>query len=189
MVSFRSRRITRATLAGAGLFLVVGCAGNQAEPPVRIALTTTPTGATCEAQRDGQMVGRVAPTPGLLRVTNSASPIRISCDAPAHATGRAIVPSRTDGSTAGLYFLAGGLIGLAAASASGAMYTYPADAHVALVPDVFPDAARRDAFFDPLVTRLREQVAGTTNDPPAVALMEAEITRLEGLRQAARLGV
>ena len=74
------------------------------------------------------------------------------------------------------------------ASATGAMYTYAADAHVTLVPEAFPDAAQRDAFFDPLVTRLREQVAGTTNDPPAVTLMEAEIARLEGLRQAARLG-
>ncbi|NGM24365.1 hypothetical protein G3576_30535 [Roseomonas stagni] len=184
-----SLRSCRAVLAGAGLVLTVACAGNPSEPPVRIAVTTTPVGATCEARRDGQAVGRVAPTPGLLRVTNSASPIQVSCDAPAHATGRTVIASRTDGSTAGLYFLAGGLIGLAAASATGAMYAYPADTHVALVPQSFPDVTQRDAFFDPIIARLREQVSGTTNDAPAVTLMEAEIVRLEGLRQAARIGV
>lgn len=165
----------------AGAFGLAACA-NQ-EPPVRIGVASTPAGASCVAVRDNQPVGRVAATPGLLRVTNSASTIVLDCEAAGHATGRTLVVSVTDGATAGLFFLAGGLVGLVAASATGAMYTYPADVAVTLIPQTFPSAAERDVFFDRKIEGLRQQAANQID----AALFEAEIARLEGLRQTVRV--
>jgi hypothetical protein len=163
----------------ASAFGVAACASANQEPPVRISVASTPAGASCEAVRDNRPIGRVTSTPGLLRVTNSASTIVLHCEAPGHAPGRNLVGSVTDGATAGLYILAGGLVGLVAASATGAMYTYPADVAVTLIPQSFTTAAERDAFFDALIARQRKQAA----DQSDAALFEAEIARLEGLRQ------
>ncbi|MGX9967111.1 hypothetical protein ACVFYP_27560 [Roseomonas sp. F4] len=117
-------------------------------------------------------------------MTNSGSPIILACDAPGHATGRAIVPSVTNAGTAGLYILAGGLVGLAAASATGAMYDYPSEATVVLVPESFPSAESRDAFFAPLVAGLNT-AAGGTADPASPH--GVEIARLETLRASTRI--
>lgn len=150
---------------------------------MRIGVASTPAGATCEAVRDNQPIGRVTSTPGLLRVTNSASTIVLHCEAAGHAPGRTLVVSVTDAATTGLYILAGGLVGLVAASATGVMYTYPADVAVTLIPQIFTTAAERDVFFDGLIARLRQQAANQSD----AALFEAEIARLEGLRQTVRV--
>lgn len=150
---------------------------------MRIGVASTPAGATCEAVRDNRPIGRVPSTPVAIRVTNSASTIVLHCEAPGHAPGRTLVASVTDGATVGLSILAGGLVGLVAASATGAMYTYPPEVAVTLIPQSFAAAAERDFFFDALIERLRQQAANESD----TALIEAEIARLEGLRQTARV--
>ena len=160
------------------------CAGPNQDPPLRINVSSTPAGATCQATRDDQLIGRIAATPSWIRVTNAASTIVVSCEAPGHMTGRSLVVSYVDGSSVAPYLFVGGVVGLgvalAVASASGTIFTYQSDVEVTLAPQVFTTAEERDVFFDGVIARIRQQAEGQTS----TALFDAEITRLDGLRQA-----
>jgi hypothetical protein len=169
-----------------------------------VTVITEPAGAACNLQREGATVGVVNPTPGTVQISKSVQDISVRCTRQGHSPGVVALPAQFQAMTLGNVLL-GGLIGIAVDAASGAMGRYPESVTVSLPPEAFPDAARRDAVFIEQAATLRrtfqsriDTVIGQCNptnrvscDARVVELekeRDAELNRLEQLRQAARVG-
>lgn len=97
-----------------------------------LVVDTDPSGAACELMRDGMLIGKVDPTPGVLRIDKSSQDIVVDCTKD-DLVGQAIVASDVEDMTFG-NILAGGIIGVAVDGASGAMYVYPESVTIPLLP-------------------------------------------------------
>lgn len=127
--------------------LFTGCATITGGTSQTIAVTTAPAGADCQFTREGKLVGRINPTPGVMPVSKATGNIGVSCTKDGFEPTVGSVSSEFQAATFGNILL-GGIIGVAVDAASGAMNKYPEQVSFTLIPVAFASAADRDAFFD-----------------------------------------
>lgn len=91
-----------------------------------LIINTSPEGADCALQREGQIIGRVNPTPGGITVKKSKHDITVICTKKGYEKATYFNKSDVAGATVGNIILGGG-IGWAIDSANGAdnKYTTP----------------------------------------------------------------
>lgn len=88
-----------------------------------LVINTNPEGADCEIQREGNVIGRVSPTPGGVVVKKTKHDITVVCNKKGYQTAKFFNKSDVAGATVGNIILGGG-IGWAIDSASGADNKY-----------------------------------------------------------------
>jgi hypothetical protein len=98
-----------------------------------IAINTNPAGATCTLIREGQPIGSVASTPGAVLIKKTKYDITVECDKAGYTKATYLNHSGSAGATVG-NIIAGGGIGWAIDSASGADNKYDSPVNVTLVP-------------------------------------------------------
>lgn len=96
-----------------------------------IVVNTTPEGANCAFEREGQVIGRVSPTPGALTVKKTKHDMTITCKKAGYETATYFNKSDVAGATVGNILLGGG-IGWAIDSASGADNKYETPVNITL---------------------------------------------------------
>lgn len=91
-----------------------------------LIINTTPEGANCALQREGQTIGRVSETPGGITIKKSKHDITVVCTKKGYEKATFFNKSEVAGATVGNILLGGG-IGWAIDSANGAdnKYTTP----------------------------------------------------------------
>ncbi|HET6159457.1 MAG TPA: hypothetical protein VFE34_14010 [Dongiaceae bacterium] len=121
-----------------------------------MTVQTSPSGANCELRRDGDVIGVVNPTPGIINVDKSKDDISVICKKDGYQDGSGAFSSEFQGMTFG-NLLFGGIIGVAVDASSGAMHEYPASVTVVMAPNAFPSTADRDKFFDGRASGIRQE--------------------------------
>lgn len=112
-------------------FGLVGCSSIIEGTSQEIAVNTTPAGADCALQREGMTIARVNPTPGAATIRKDKHDITIVCSKKGYEQSTYINKSDVAGATVG-NVLAGGLIGWAVDSASGADNKYTSPVNMSL---------------------------------------------------------
>jgi len=113
-------------------FMVSGCASIMSGTSQDIAMHTNPEGADCIMTREGKMLRKVV-TPDNVRVSKLKYDIDVKCSMDGFYDSTAHVNSGTQGSVFG-NILAGGVIGWAVDSSSGADNKYADVVTVTMVP-------------------------------------------------------
>lgn len=98
-----------------------------------ILINTNPAGANCALNRQGVVIGRVAPTPGGVTIKKTKDDIMIACDLAGYQQATYLNHSGAAGATFGNIVLGGG-VGWAIDSASGADNKYDSPVNITLVP-------------------------------------------------------
>lgn len=139
-----------------GLLSATGCASIVEGTDQTVTVTTDPTGALCELERDGGVIAVVNPTPGSALIDKSKDDINVRCEKHGYQAAVSPMASSFQGMTFG-NILFGGLIGVAIDAGSGAMHEYPAQVVVRLAPEEFPTPLDRDQFFGRRKETLRKE--------------------------------
>ncbi len=113
------------------LCAVTGCASIIDGSSQEMVINTSPAGADCVLNRDGMSIGRVNPTPGGVVVKKTKNNITIVCDKKGYEQTTFINKSGTQDATWG-NIVAGGGIGWAIDSASGADNKYESPVNITL---------------------------------------------------------
>ncbi len=110
----------------AAVSVLAGCSSIVEGTSQELIVNTTPEGADCALQREGQVIGRVNPTPGGITVKKSKHDITVVCTKKGYEKATFFNKSDGAGATVGNILLGGG-IGWAIDSANGAdnKYTTP----------------------------------------------------------------
>jgi len=99
-----------------------------------IMVNTNPAGADCALERQGQVVGRVNPTPAATTIKKTKYDITIKCNKDGYQEATYLNHSGAAGATVGNIILGGG-IGWAVDSAAGADNKYDSPVNITLVPE------------------------------------------------------
>ncbi len=118
----------------AGIALLTGCSSIIEGTSQQITVNTNPPGAECSLERQGTSIGRINPTPGAITIKKTKYDITVICNKPGYQTASYFNKSGAAGATFG-NIVAGGGIGWAIDSASGADNKYDSPVNVTLVPD------------------------------------------------------
>jgi hypothetical protein len=129
------------------VMLASGCATVVKGTSQTLTMTTDPEGAICTMSRNGEVVGVINPTPGSVRVDKSSTGIELICKKQGYLDTETKIDSTLQGWTFGNIIL-GGIIGVIVDAGSGAMHEYRSTIEIKLVPESFPTAESRDAFFE-----------------------------------------
>lgn len=110
----------------AAVSALAGCSSIIEGTSQELLINTTPEGANCALEREGQVIGRVSETPGGITVKKSKHDITVICTKKGYETAKFFNKSDVAGATVGNIILGGG-IGWAIDSANGAdnKYTTP----------------------------------------------------------------
>lgn len=110
----------------AAVLLLSACSSIVEGTSQELVINTTPEGANCELEREGQIIGRVNPTPGGITIKKSKHDITVTCTKAGYEKATFFNKSDVAGATVGNIILGGG-IGWAIDSANGAdnKYTTP----------------------------------------------------------------
>lgn len=136
----------RGALAALAAAIVAGCATVTTGTSSTLKVETFPTGATCDAEREGRRIGTVSATPGTITVDKSWNTLTITCRKDGHDSATEILKAEAQGATFGNIILGGG-IGLIIDASSGAMVRYDDPPMMLLTPQRFPTESARDTFF------------------------------------------
>lgn len=109
------------------------CATILEGPSQDMAVDTSPQGANCSVDREGEHLGTVAPTPGTLKLGKSRHDLAVTCSKPGYVTATTMQPSRFVGTTF-LNFIVGGGVGFIVDASTGANNVYPKQVRMDLVP-------------------------------------------------------
>jgi hypothetical protein len=120
-------------LPAAGLLLLAGCASIVEGSDQTITVSTNPPEADCAPVREGNVIGRVNPTPGSVVIEKTKHDITITCTKSGYQEATYFNKSDIEGATFGNIVLGGG-IGWAIDSASGADNKYESPVNITLVP-------------------------------------------------------
>jgi hypothetical protein len=101
----------------------------------QVFVNTNPTGADCGLYRDGLRLGIVQNAPGSLLIEKTKRDIWVACVKPGYQMATYLNHSGVAGATWG-NLVAGGLVGWAVDSASGADNHYTSPVNMTLVPNV-----------------------------------------------------
>ncbi len=129
-------RIIGATLA---LAMMGGCASITKGTSQEIRVNSEPQGAACEVLRKGQSLAKIAKTPATVKIKKSKYNLEIVCSMEGFADSTHINNSGVEGMTAA-NAIAGGLIGWAIDSATGADNKYDGNVTVYMRPPNQPAA-------------------------------------------------
>ncbi len=113
------------------LFVLASCSSIVEGTSQEIVINTTPEGANCALEREGQVIGRVNPTPGAITVKKTKHDITIICTKSGYQKATFMNKSDVAGATVGNIILGGG-IGWAIDSASGADNKYTTPVNITL---------------------------------------------------------
>jgi hypothetical protein len=103
--------------------LLSGCSTILEGRSQQVLINTTPPGASCSLVRNNENIGTVSPTPGGIYIEKTKYDIVITCHKDGFDEATFLNKSGTAGATVG-NVIAGGLIGWAVDSASGADNKY-----------------------------------------------------------------
>ena len=124
--------MVRFSAFAAAILLLQGCASILEGTDQTITVETTPQGANCRFYREGRVVAQVI-TPGGVMVEKTKHDMTVECVKEGYEVSKANLDSGIEGATWG-NIVAGGGIGWAIDSASGADNEYPEYVNIALVP-------------------------------------------------------
>ena len=96
-------------------------------------MSTSPSGAACDLQREGVTIGRIDPTPAAVTIKKTKHDMTIVCTKQGFHESIYFNKSDVAGATVGNVILGGG-IGWAIDSASGADNKYTSPVNITLVP-------------------------------------------------------
>lgn len=195
------RKLRKIQLALIICSLASGCASIVSTTDSTTYIETDPPKARCVLH--GQDFKRVLETPNSISLPSKAAPITIVCEAEGYKTTTAVLNTRMDGWIIG-NIIFGGVIGAVVDGARGAGFKYPPQFSMVLEPEEFASVAARDAWYDTIVTDLKEKWvkeikmrrAKCTNDDKtgcdssvkaAEKLRDKELAILETRRAAAKL--
>ena len=156
--------------------MLPGCATLVEGTSQSMTVATTPPGAACTLDRNGERLGTIAPTPGSLRVDKSKNDVTLTCAKEGYQTATTSHSPKFVGTTFG-NIIAGGLVGVVVDAASGANFRYPNEVQVELAPMAPPVAG-----FAPAVTPYATAPIITTVPNP----FRAEAATPEPVRGASR---
>jgi hypothetical protein len=121
------------TLLFAAILPCAACSSIIEGTSQQIAVSTNPVGANCTFMRQGQPIGTVANTPGSVLIKKTKYDITVECEKAGFAKSTYLNHSGAAGATFG-NIIAGGGIGWAVDSASGADNKYDSVVNVTLIP-------------------------------------------------------
>jgi hypothetical protein len=130
-------KIVAALAVAVAASCVSGCSSIIEGTSQEILVNTNPPGASCEFVRQGNVIARVAQTPGGVTIKKTKYDIMLKCDKDGYQQGTYLNHSGAAGATFGNIILGGG-IGWAIDSASGADNKYDGVVNVTLVPAGVP---------------------------------------------------
>ena len=110
-----------------------GCASIVEGTSQEILVNTNPVGATCDFVREGNVIAKVANTPGGVTIKKTKHDITLKCTKEGYQEATYLNHSGAAGATFGNIILGGG-IGWAIDSASGSDNKYDGVVNVTLVP-------------------------------------------------------
>ena len=144
-----------AMVAALGIALA-GCATASEGTDQTLTVQSEPPGAACTLSREGQQLAVIDATPSQLTLIKSGEDLTVSCSLAGYEDYVGTAPAMANPKTAG-NMMAGGFIGIAVDSASGAAFRYPDPLTVLMTPHSFPTAEARDTHFARLREILRKQ--------------------------------
>jgi len=118
---------------GAAAVLLSACSSIIEGTSQNIAVSTDPAGADCALVRQGNVIGRVNPTPGTVKIDKTKHDITVECALEGYQPASFFNKSDVAGATVG-NVIAGGLVGWAIDSATGADNKYTGSVHIEMVP-------------------------------------------------------
>lgn len=110
---------------------VCGCASIMEGTTQEVLINTSPEGANCALNREGQTIARVNPTPGAVTIKKTKDDITIVCTKAGYEKATYINKSGSEGATFGNIILGGG-IGWAVDSANGSDNKYDSPVNISL---------------------------------------------------------
>ncbi len=118
------------------VFLVLGgCASITKGTTQTVAINSTPQGANCVLNREGDgTIGTVALTPGNVQISKSSKNIQVTCDKAGYQPSTAVMNSELEVMSAG-NLIFGGIVGIAIDAGTGAMNKYDGAITVPLIPN------------------------------------------------------
>lgn len=179
---------------------ISGCATLVEGSSQVVRIETDPSEASCAILRNGQVVSTIPSTPATVSVFKEKGALRLRCNKPGYLQAELQQTAEFSGTVIGNIFF-GGLVGAAIDMGSGATHKYPEMVVLTLIPEHFPDAKARDAFFSALLARVEERHRQSTEkkrreckeDDCSAKLeelersFEATLRNIEQQRQQARL--
>ena len=120
------------------LVSLTGCSSIIEGTNQTLTVNTTPAGATCVLNRNGQVIGQIQSTPGGIVVEKTKHDINVVCNKEGYLEATYFNKSDVAGATVGNVILGGG-IGWAIDSASGADNKYTEIMNITLIPAPGPD--------------------------------------------------
>lgn len=143
-------KITVALAAAIIASALTGCSSIIEGTSQQILVNTNPGGADCALEREGQVIARVLQTPGGATIKKTKYDITVRCTKAGFQEGTYLNHSGAAGATFG-NIVAGGGIGWAIDSASGADNKYDGVVNMTLVPaSAAPASAPRPSTIAPL---------------------------------------
>lgn len=115
------------------VLLLAGCSSIIEGTSQEIVVNTVPEAADCALEREGQVIGRINPTPGAVTIKKTKHDMTIICNKKGYQEATYFNKSDVAGATVGNVILGGG-IGWAIDSASGADNKYTTPVNITLVP-------------------------------------------------------
>jgi hypothetical protein len=116
------------------LFTLSACSSIIEGTSQEIMVNTNPAGAECSLMRQGNSIARIDPTPGAATIKKTKYDITIVCNKEGYQEATYLNHSGAAGATFG-NIVAGGGIGWAIDSASGADNKYDSSVNITLVPE------------------------------------------------------
>ncbi len=121
------------------LAMMAGCASITEGTSQQITINTEPQGASCEVLREGQPIAKIDKTPKTITVDKTKHDLRVVCSKEGYTDTSRFNNSGVEGMTVA-NAIAGGLIGWAIDSATGADNEYEDSVLIVLEPNVTPEA-------------------------------------------------
>ena len=118
-------------LLAASVVALSACSSIVEGTSQELVINTTPPGANCALEREGQVIGRVSETPGGITIKKSKHDITVVCKKKGYENASFFNKSDVAGATVGNILLGGG-IGWAIDSANGADNKYTTPMNIAL---------------------------------------------------------
>ena len=116
------------------LFVLSSCSSIIEGTSQEILVNTNPSGANCSLERQGVSIARIDPTPGAATIKKTKHDMTIRCTKKGYQEATHFNKSGSAGATFG-NIVAGGGIGWAVDSASGADNKYDSPVNITLVPE------------------------------------------------------
>jgi len=117
-----------------GASVLAGCSSIVEGSSQEIAVNTTPPGASCSLNRDGQKIATIDKTPGSVTVEKTKDDITVICELDGYQKNDLVNESGTAAATFGNILL-GGAVGWVIDSATGSDNKYDSPLTIALTPN------------------------------------------------------